>query len=234
MFLPSPACQPDGQTLLLSRLYTALKLHEVLDSCVLCRSLNQMPRSLLENTTQRTDTLGSEFAADVMERNSQRILVIREKLSQYTWLRLIPIQTAESLKSGIVQTILPWIRPTGATVRTDGPTGFVSLSETAKHSDSIFCKNKILFDIGRGHNRNKNPVAENVVCECEKEIIKHYPHVPILSSPFRQTNSFRRGSRQPKEIKRRSQLEGSRTFMLEIWFISKINRVSINLDKLSL
>ena len=160
--------------------HTAL-IHEVSDSCVLCRSLKPLPKSLLENTTQKVESVGSEFAVDVLQRNSQNILLMREKLSQYTWLRIIPDQRAETLKSILTQTLLPWVNPAGAVLRTDGAKSFVSLSESSKHEDSIFHKHKITIDIGRTHNRNKNPVAENAIGECEKEIKKHKPHIHILS-----------------------------------------------------
>ena len=160
--------------------HTAL-IHEVADSCTLCRSLQKLPKSFMENTTEKVSSLGSEFAVDIMERNSQKIFLAREKLSQYTWLQLVPDQTRETLRTAILKSILPWVGQAGATVRCDGATALASLAAESDDTSSILYKNKIKIDIGRLHNKNKNPVAENAVRECAKEIIRHKPHVNILT-----------------------------------------------------
>ena len=156
-------------------------IHEVSDSCVVCRSLKRLPKSVLANTTEKVAGLGTEFAVDVMERNSQKIFLAREKLSQFTWLLLIKDQTKETLRSAILKTILPWAHQAGATVRCDGATGFASLAAESEVADSILAKNNIKIDIGRTNNRNKNPVAENAIQECEREILRHKPHVTTLT-----------------------------------------------------
>ena len=156
-------------------------IHEVTDGCGVCRSLQRLPKAVLENTTEIVESLGSEFAIDVMERFSQKIFLAREKLSQFTWLQLIPDQTKETLRSAILQNILPWVNRSGATIRCDGATALASLAAEAEMEDSIFSKNKIKIDIGRLHNKNKNPVAENAIQECEKEILRHKHHTRVLT-----------------------------------------------------
>ena len=160
--------------------HTAL-VHEVADSCTVCRSLQKLPRPLMENTTERVDCLGSEFAIDIMERNSQKIFLAREKLSQYTWLQLISDQTKETLRAAILKNVLPWVGQSGATIRCDGATALASLAAEAEDKSSILFKNNIKIDVGRLQNKNKNPVAENAIKECAKEIARHKPHVNILS-----------------------------------------------------
>ena len=160
--------------------HTAI-IHEVTDGCSVCRSLQRLPKSLLVDTTEKVSALGTEFAVDVMERNSQRIFLAREKLSQFTWLLLIENQTKETLRTAILQTILPWAHQSGATVRCDGATGFTSLASESNQADSILAKNKIRIDVGRTFNRNKNPVAENGIQECEREILRHKAHTATLS-----------------------------------------------------
>ena len=44
-----------------------------------------------------------------MERNRQKLMVVREKLSQMTWITLVSDQTAASLRSALVRIIIPWI-----------------------------------------------------------------------------------------------------------------------------
>ena len=149
----------------------------VTDNCVQCRSMAQLPKEFQQDTTEVTESLGAQFAVDVMERNGQKLFVAREKLSQMTWITLIPDQTTNSLRSAIIKTILPWTHPTGATVRCDGATGFVSLSREKDTDTSVLSQYKVEIEIGRTSNVNKNPVAENAVRECEKEISKYKPHI---------------------------------------------------------
>ena len=149
----------------------------VTENCVQCRSVAQLPKEFQQDVTEATEEFGTRFAADVMERNTQRLFVIREKLSQLTWLTLIPDQTKSSLREALVRTILPWTNPAGATIRCDGATGFVSLATEMDMDTSVFKQYKISLEVGRVTNINKNPVAENAVRETEKEINKYKPHV---------------------------------------------------------
>ena len=156
-------------------------IHSVVESCVQCRSLQKVPKEFIMDSTEKVESLGSRFAVDVIERGGQKILVTREKLSQYTWLELIPDQTTATFRRIILRTLLPWVNPTGAIVRCDGAAALSSLAREADQSESIFHQYKIKFDIGRPTNPNKNAIAENAVRESEKEILKHRPGVKTLS-----------------------------------------------------
>ena len=137
----------------------------VTENCVQCRSVAQLPKEFQQDSTESTESFGSLFAVDVMERNTQRLFVAREKLSQMTWITLIPDQTTASLRSAMMRTVLPWVHPSGATVRCDGATGFVSLAKEMETPTSPFQQYKVKLDVGRVNNVNKNPVAENAVRE---------------------------------------------------------------------
>ena len=152
-------------------------IQTVTENCVQCRSMAQLPAEFQQDVTEKVETFGAHFAVDVMERNTQKIFIAREKLSQMTWLTLIPDQTMASLRTAITTTILPWASPTGAVIRCDGATGFVALCKEMQQQDSIFNQFKVSLDVGRSNNINKNPVAENAVREVEKEIGKYKPSV---------------------------------------------------------
>ena len=115
----------------------------VTDNCTQCRSMAQLPAEFQQDTTEQVDKFGSRFAVDVLERNTQKIFIAREKLSQMTWIVLIPDQTASSLRSALTTTVLPWAHPAGAVVRCDGATGFVALANEIERNDSVFCQFKI-------------------------------------------------------------------------------------------
>ena len=156
-------------------------IHTVTENCVQCRSLQQMPKELFQDSTEKVEGLGTSFAVDVIERNGQKIFLAREKLSQYTWLSLLNNQTAKELRTAILRAILPWCHPAGAEVRCDGATALASLARESEEAGTLFNDHKIKIVIGRTTNVNKNPVAENAVKECEKEICKYKPHTQQLT-----------------------------------------------------
>ena len=134
------------------------------------------------DTSEKLEALGTHFAVDVLERNGQKILLSREKLSQTTWLDLIDDQTTATLRKTILKTILPWVHPAGATVRCDGAAALVSLAKEAESDESVFHQFNIKLDVGRVNNPNKNSIAENAIKECEKEILRYRPHQKYLTT----------------------------------------------------
>ena len=150
-------------------------ISDVTDNCLQCTSLKTLPKELFNDSTEQTGPFATEFATDVIERSNQKILVVREKLSQFTWLDIIPDQKSSTMKSIILKNILPWITPSGAVIRTDQATAFQSIAQECNLPNSEFSKFKIKFELGRVHNPNKNPVAENTCKEIQKEILRLKP-----------------------------------------------------------
>ena len=156
-------------------------IQSVVDNCVQCRSLQPLPKEFVLDTTERVKGLGTHFAVDVIERKGQKLLLTREKLSQYTWLELIPDQTTATFRQSIFRTVLPWIHPSGAVIRCDGAAALTSLATEAGKTGSLFFKYNIKIDVGRPHNVNKNAIAENAIKEAEKEFLKYRPEAKMLS-----------------------------------------------------
>ena len=156
-------------------------IHSVVENCVQCRSVSQVPKEFAEDLTEKVEAFGTHFSIDIIERKSQKIFLAREKLSQYTWLELVPDQTAVSLRAAIIKTLLPWTHSGGAVVRSDGAKALESIAMEATRDGSVFKEYGISFDIGRPHNVNKNPIAENAIRECEREILRHKPEKNMLS-----------------------------------------------------
>ena len=166
-------------TSLLSRyFYTPghLKIvNDITDNCLQCNSLKTLPKELFNDTTQETGQFATEFAADVIERAGQKILVVREKLSQYTWVDIIPDLKSSTLRLILLKNIFSWTTPSGAVVRTDQATSFQSLAQECNTPNSLLSKLKVKIELGRVHNLNKNPVAENSCKEIQKEILRLNP-----------------------------------------------------------
>ena len=119
------------------------------------------------------ETFGLQFATDVIDREKQKILTLRETATSYTWAKLIKNETAEELESGL-RYLFALVGPSNATrsrtCRTDNAKSFISLS-----------KNKALTDIGvtidlsNAQNKNGNPVAERNNSEVQNAILSITP-----------------------------------------------------------
>ena len=157
-------------------------IDEISENCTSCQSLKILPKVLLRNESSEVKQFASRFSADILERCSQRVMVVREELSQMMFTELIPDQTAATLRSSLVRLISPLVSEQGATVRTDGASAFARLAEEAKDPMDILHKAGISIDIGRVTNKNKNAQAENAIKILEKEILRYDPALNQLSS----------------------------------------------------
>ena len=147
------------------------------EGCLQCASVKKLPKVLLQDTTEGSGPCGLKFSADVMEQRGQKLLLVRESLTQFTWATLIEDQKADTLETALLSMILPYTPSAGAVVRTDGGTGFQSL---ATRSDTELAKRNIQLEVGRLHNTNKNPQAENTVKEFEKEMLRYDQDIKLL------------------------------------------------------
>ena len=116
--------------------------------------------------------VGVSFAADVIKRLRQSILVLRECTTSFTASCLISDERHDTLRDALTRLIIglhPLDGPR-VIVRVDPAPGFVSMS----NSDSLKHLN-ITIEVGRVKNKNKNPVAEKAVRELEEELIRQEP-----------------------------------------------------------
>ena len=150
-------------------------IEEVTATCTICASLKQLPTEIFSQSTTETPVFGANFSADVIRKDGQMIFLCREKLSQFTLTRLIPDETADSLRDSIVAGVIDFIPETGTTVQVDCAPGLQTLAAEAKLDGSILKKLGIVIDLGRVHNVNKNPVAENAIKEFHKERLRLNP-----------------------------------------------------------
>ena len=141
--------------------------------CHQCATLRQLPKVLIEDTTTIPDGIGTRLAADVIERASQKILIVRDELTQFIRGTIIPNQTADTLRQALLNLTLDIIPESGTVIRVDGATSFQALARESATNNSLLCKLKIKIEIGRLINKNKNPVAENAVKEVLKEILRY-------------------------------------------------------------
>lgn len=143
------------------------------EHCHVCASLRAVPNRLIEqSSSDPPDVVGISFAADVLQRTKQRIIVLRETATSFTVTRIIPDETGESLLSALVCLCVE-LRPMDgpiAVIRVDPAPGFLQLREDKRLLDL-----RLRIEVGLTKNRNKNPVAEKAIAELEFELMRQDP-----------------------------------------------------------
>ena len=150
-------------------------IDDVTDSCETCVALKQLPKEIFSESTGEIDGFGSHFSADVIERNQQCIIIVREKLSSFTMTKFIKDQTANSLKEALITMILEMIPHSGTTVQVDCASAWQTLANESNQDRSQLKRLNIKIDLGRHHNRNKNPISDNACKEFHKETLRLKP-----------------------------------------------------------
>ena len=165
------------------RYFFALNLSRVIDDvskgCHTCVSLATIPKSLVVQTSSDPpEVVGIQFACDVVRRERQMILVVREYVSSFTATCLISSEQHGDLRNALIRLLVGMVPLDGpcAIVRVDPAPGFKALK-----GDSILKKHRIELDVGREKNVNKNPVAERAVQELEEVIQRQDFHNAIIT-----------------------------------------------------
>ena len=155
-------------------------ISQVTISCHTCATIKTLQKMVQpQSTGEPTDSVGRFFAADVMIRSRQKVLVLRETVTSFTTACFVENEQHITLNDALIRLCVE-LRPLDgpfAVVRVDGAPVFVALSK-----DTTLQKNRISIEIGRTKNINKNPVAECAIQELEHELIRFEPHGGPVSS----------------------------------------------------
>ena len=117
--------------------------------------------------------VGISYAADVIKREKQLILVLRECVTSYTASCLIDDERRDTLRDSLVKLCIglrPLDGPPACFIRTDPAPGFAALVK-----DALLSTYRLTIELGRVKNVNKNLVAEKAVCELEHELLHQQP-----------------------------------------------------------
>ena len=154
----------------------ALDLNDVIDrvckTCPMCSSMKNVKPQPEQTTSDPPTTVGCKFAADIMRRERQCILVVRECVTSFTVTQLVENEQHGTLRDALVFLLVELCPLDGppCVVRTDAATGFQALV-----GDQLLRKHNITIELGRIKNSNKNPVAEKAVEELHVELRKFHP-----------------------------------------------------------
>ena len=148
-------------------------------NCHHCSSLKTFPKHFQPQSSELPpDRIGVSFAADVMRRYRQHILVLRETVSSYTKTAFIDNERRDSLRDALIILCADFMTPNdgGMYIRVDAAPAFQSLSH-----DPLLSERGITLVIGEIKNVNKNPVAERAIQELGHECLNVAPEGGPLS-----------------------------------------------------
>ena len=172
-------CHPSLHQLcaVVHRYFWALDLERALESvsksCPQCAALVKTPRFKLGQSTQDPpESVGSTFSSDVIKRECQNILVLRENVTSYPGAMLTEDEQAPTLRDGLIYLALQLCPMDGppSLVPVDRAPGFQS-----QHDDPVLHKYGLRIEIGHPQNCNKVPVTDREVQELEGELLKLDP-----------------------------------------------------------
>ena len=158
-----------------NRYFFALNSKEHIDiltkSCHQCAALMKVPAAMIPQSTDPPPaSVGIKYAADILKRCKQKILVLRESVTSYSLAEIINQETATDISASIIK-MCAILRPSNLTsivIRVDPASPHKSLLQNANNA-SLKAK-KINLELGRTFNKNKNPVAESAIEELLREI----------------------------------------------------------------
>jgi hypothetical protein len=202
---------------LFNRYFYALDLDKAIqaltDNCHHCNSLKSLPIHLHpQSTSIPPSSIGTHFAADIMKRYRQLILVLREVVSAFTLTCFIDSERHQDLRAGIL-VLCADVRSLGnegVLIRVDPAPGFRTLTQ-----DPTLKEYGIVLDVGYAKNANKNPVAERAIEELGIEFLKLSPEggplsgVTLAMATANLNSRIRKGGLSAREIwTQRDQITG--------------------------
>ena len=160
-----------------NRYFFALDLDKALGlvsaNCHHCNALKSFPTELHEQTSEPPpDTIGVSYAADVLRRYKQCILLLRETVSSYTRTMIISDEKHHTIRDALMILISDFKQSNDRSVyiRVDPAPAFKALL-----NDIILQQHGIKLIMGSEKNVNKNPVAEKAIQEFGLECLKVCP-----------------------------------------------------------
>ena len=149
-------------------------IQQTCSSCHPCASLKTVPSMLKpQSSSPPPSAIGTSFAADVMRRYRQMVLVVRETVSSYTAATFIDNERRDSLRDALL-ILCSGMTPLGhseSLIRVDAAPGLQSLV-----SDPTLQRHGIQLIVGNPKNLNKNPVAEKAIRELGLELLNLSPN----------------------------------------------------------
>lgn len=157
----------------------SLQLDLIYDNCYYCMAQKTIPSIVPHYTMTDVTVPGTHFHADVIKRQSQNILVVRDHCSSFTAAKIIKSESHNEFKSALIDILTP-IKLVGTTqVKVDNATGFKPLLD---NKDQDLNKLNISLTAIDVFNKNENAVVDKACQELEKELKRIEPNGRPISS----------------------------------------------------
>ena len=146
---------------------------ETFKSCHQCMSLIKVPSTFIEqSTSEAPEFIGSRFSTDIIKREGQKILTVRENITSYTDALIIPSETSKDIQEGLVKIISKMKSPSSPSVivKADHATSFQTLV-----GSKLLNELGIIIELGEPKNPNKNPICDRAISEIQEEFAKIQP-----------------------------------------------------------
>ena len=185
------------------KMYYSVGLHPQLDTlydnCYFCSAQKKIPTTVDHNTETDVRVPGTHFHADVIRRQTQKILIIRDHFSSYTAAKIIKAENNSELKNGIIDLIMPLKIAGTAFVKVDNATGFAPLTNNRNQELE---KLNIQVTQTDALNKNENAVVDRACNELEQELKRVEPD----GRPISQTTLWEVIQRLNHKLRRSGQI----------------------------
>jgi hypothetical protein len=163
------------------RMFYGIMVQQHIDNlyqdCYHCKATAVLPTPKSAHTScTEVQHPGNYFHADIIRRDKQKILIIRDNFSSLLSGMLVPTEQAADLKTAFITLTSTMRLLTHITIRTDTATGF-----QAPAHDKDMQQQGIQIHLGDVINKNSNAVADRACAELEHEIIKLQPHAGTIT-----------------------------------------------------
>ena len=98
-------------------------IEEVWQSCPRCQAAKSVPKEIFGQSTVVTDTLGKNWAGDVIRGDMQFIFCAREKFSSFIVAKLIDDEGQDTLRNAIITVTAELIPQDGLIIQVVQPEG---------------------------------------------------------------------------------------------------------------
>ena len=145
-------------------------IKESVEACHQCRSIHSLPKPEIPHSTSAPyKRVGSNYSADILMRNRQKILVLNEEVTNYTLATFVDSEQHESILRGIKELVYQVHPPCSpmAYIKVDPAPGMQTLQRLQPLQGA-----NILFELGEPKNKNKLATIDKRIQELENEFIR--------------------------------------------------------------
>ena len=163
----------------MKRHFYALDLTKAIErtynSCHICLSLQKFPDSLVKQISEDPpESIGVSFAADILKRDRQLVLLLRKTVTSYTAACIVSYEKQTTLREAsacLATELHPLdVPPPHAVISVDPVPGFMAL-----RNDETLKSLRLSLERGRVKKPNKNPIVEKAILELQEELLKQEP-----------------------------------------------------------